>query len=404
MTEISTQHTDVPTTEVDFQDPAFVIDPYPALREIREAGPVVWHEGLQQYLVTGYRDCARIFGNAKKFASDVDFFVGLFGGLTMEAMDQPRHDQVRGVWSRDFQRPTVEAQRELITEVIDSQLESFLERVRSGETVDAVSAMTRGIPTIVIAKMLGIPDADYRQFSAWSDAMGGIPEGSTDLSPRGQELIANGKQATKDLNDYIRNELAPRRKNPGSDLISTMVASPVADEMTEQEIVASNTQLVFAGNETTAKLMAHTMLALQQHPDQLALVREDPSLIPQAIEEIHRWNTIVHVGWRFVRDGGHQIAGVPVKDGDVIMCLQGAANRDPARWENPDVLDIRREPVQHMGFGFGMHSCLGLNLARLEVQIWLQRLLEELPAWNVESVDWGTNWVLRGPAALHISA
>lgn len=389
---------------MDFQDPEFVRNPYPAYQRLRELGPVVYHEGIGQYLVTGWRDNARILGNVESFASDEEFFIGLFGGLTMEAMEKDRHDPVRSIWAKDFQRPTLEAQRAMVTEVIEAALMPFIEKVKSGETVEAVHEMTRGIPTVVIARMLGIPPEDFRQFSAWSDAMGGIPEGESDPTPRGAEIVRQGKQATADLNAYIAGEVAKRRTNPSDDLIGTMVSSPISETMDLQEIVASNTQLVFAGNETTAKLMAHTLNALALYPDQRRMLVEDRSLIPQALEEIHRWNTIVHLNWRVARNGGATVGDHRLDDGSMVMCLTGAANRDPDRWERAEELDILRPSAQHLGFGFGMHSCIGLNLARMEAQIWLNRLLDELPEWDVAELDWGSNWVLRGPAAIHIAA
>jgi cytochrome P450 len=397
-------HLDLPVSTLDFQDPQFVLDPYPTLHAVRELGPIVYHPGLNQYLVTGYRDCAKILGNAEHFGSDTEFFVGTFGGETMECMDAPRHDRVRGVWAEAFQRHSLESQREMVTEVVTGEVDRFVARIRAGEVVDAVADMTRGIPTLVIARLLDIPQADYKMFSAWSDAMGGAAEGATDPSPRGAEITRKGREGTAALNEYIGREVKARRVTPGPDLISMMVTSPIADEMTEQEIIASNTQLVFAGNETTAKLMAHTLLALALHPDQLELLRNDRSLIPAALEEVHRWNSVVHIAWRHVRNGGGTVAGVDLPDGTVILCLPGVANRDPNRWDDPDRFDITRPSRQHMGFGFGMHSCIGLNLARLEAQIWLDHILDVMPDWRVDALDWGTNWILRGPVTLHLRA
>ncbi|TWG98567.1 cytochrome P450 [Nocardioides sp. J9] len=393
----------IPTTVVDFRAEGFAADPYPALEAVRRLGPVVYDEGLDQFLITGWRDIARIYGNVDRFASDYDHFVGLFGGATMECMEKERHDPVRSIWAEAFRRQDLEKQRDMITEVITSRLEPFVEKVRSGATVDAVAEMTRGIPTLVIAHMLGIPPADYEQFGAWSDAMAAVPEGEADRSPRGAELVRRGAEATAALNRYVADVLEERRRRPGSDLISMMAVAPFAKEMEESEITASNTQLVFAGNETTAKLMANTLNALAAHPDQRRELAADRSLIPAAVEEIHRWNSIVHAGRRIVRNGGASVAGIELHDGETVMCLQGVANRDPDRWDRPGQLDIHRPPKQHLGFGFGMHSCLGLNLARLEVHIWLDLLLDKLPEWGIESVDWGSNWVLRGPIRLDVS-
>jgi cytochrome P450 len=175
--------------------------------------------------------------------------------------------------------------------------------------------------------------------------------------------------------------------------------------MTDNEVIASNTQLVFAGNETTAKLMAHTLVSLAAHPDQRRLLAGDRSLIPQAIEEVHRWQTITQFIDRDVRNGDVQLGGVVIPNGSVVTPMQGAANRDPARWETASSFDITRPPRQHLGFGFGMHSCIGLNLARLEAQIWLDRFLDELPDYEVvRDVDYGSNFQLRGPLAVQIAA
>ena len=168
-------------------------------------------------------------------------------------------------------------------------------------------------------------------------------------------------------------------------------------------MIASNTQLVFAGNESTAKRFSTTMLALSEHPDQLELLRNDRSLMAGALEETHRWRSVVHLGWRYVH-GPQQVAGTDFGDGDVVVCLQGGANRDPKRWDDPDRLDITRPYKPHLGYGYGMHMCIGIHLARIEAEIWLNELLDQLPQWNVDHVEWGTDWVLRGPTRLDISA
>jgi cytochrome P450 len=138
-----------------------------------------------------------------------------------------------------------------------------------------------------------------------------------------------------------------------------MIDSSVSHEMTAQDMTASVAQLVFAGNETTAKLMATTLYAPARFPDQRRLLLENRDPIPRAVEEIHRWMSVIHVGWRVARDGKGLISGVQIPDGATILVLQGAANRDPARWKDPDVLDVRRTPRSHLGFGFGYAPLLG---------------------------------------------
>jgi cytochrome P450 len=390
---------------LDLVDAGFNRDPYPALEAVRSAGPVVRDDVSGEWLVTGYDDCARILSNVERFTSEVPAGSGpgVFGGPVFETMDGPRHDEIRGVWARDFQRDRLERHRPMITAVVDDALDAFVPRVLDGECVDAVEHLTRGIPTRVIAALLGIDGADQAQFSAWSDAMGAVAGAFFDPSERGRETLRVGLEATRALNAYIAAEVDRRRSQPGDDLISVMLASPVADTMSEAEITANNTQLVFAGNETTAKWMAHALVTLARHGERRQWLLEDRSRIPRALEEVLRFETIAQVGRRTVRHGDADVAGVRVGDGDVVTCLLGAADRDPARWAAPHSFDPGRPAKTHFGFGFGLHHCIGIHLARLETGIWLDRLLDRLPAWDVpERIDYGLNFVLRGPLAVPV--
>jgi len=394
---------DVPRTRLDFQEQSFIDDPYPDLRELRELGPIVYHEDLQQYIVSHYKECMTVFSDPHAFYSPPEFFRAMFGGETIMSMDVDRHDQTRSIWAETFTRRGIAPRRDMITEVVDTNLAPLVERLRSGERVDVVAEMTRPVPTLVIARMLGIPAADHPRFSDWSDGMVKAAEGATDPSPQGVENLRLGMEATAALNAYLAGAMTTgRRSGCPADLIGQMVDASAAHGMTAQEMTASVAQLVFAGNETTAKLMATTLYALARSPGQRRLLQENRDLIPLAVEEIHRWMSVIHVGWRVARDGKGLISGVQIPDGATILVLQGAANRDPARWTDPDVLDVCRAPRSHLGFGFGMHHCLGISLARLELAIWLNRILDEIPDWDVLDIDWGRGWVARGPVRLTI--
>ena len=397
-----------PTITQDMTSWEFNQDPYPTMEEWRALGPVVYNNWNGEYYITGYRDCARALTKVDMFSSQdlVELFTAIFGGVTMEAIDSPRHHQMRAVWAEFFQRDSLLDTRQLITDVVTSQVQPLAARLRDGETIDAIANMTRAIPTLVIAQMLGIDESMHEQFSAWSDAMGTTNEGSSDPSPRGQQLVANGMAATAALNGYMAEIIARRRcgSRDGDDLVSMMVNHDFANEMDEQEIIASNTQLVFAGNETTAKLMATTLVALAQHPDQRRALVADRSLIPQAFEEIHRWQTLVQLLPRRASSDHSNVQGVHIQRGSQVQILPGAANRDPQRWDNADTLDVLRPPRQHLGFGFGMHVCLGLNLARLEVEIWLNQILDEIPDYQLADViDYGRGFGLRGPIGVPIT-
>lgn len=401
--------TQAPDLDFDVADPGFVREPWLIYQQIRDLGGVVFNGRINRLMVAGFEDVRTILTTPTVFGSErgQDEQAGVFGGPTMEFYDGRHHDDIRNIWSDDFRPRTLAALRPMIADVVRRRLTPVLDRLAAGEAVEVVTELTRGIPTEVIAHMLGIEPDMVDRFSAWSDAMGGSAEGYTNPGERGARLIAVGKRATAELNDYIRTQI-DRRRCPsfaGTDLITTMVRDDYAcRHMTEQEIVASNTQLVFAGNETTAKLLAQIVVTLAAHPDQRRAIAEDPSLIPAAVEEVHRHESVSHSVFRDAIGADARVGGIGVPDGRRLTLLLGAANRDPQRWEHPERFDVFRKKLPHLGFAFGMHSCLGMNLARLEGQVFLEELVAALPEWRVHGpVGYGTNYAVRGPAEVIIS-
>ena len=400
---------EVPVLTFDTADPDFVREPWRRYDEIRRLGGVVYNERVNRWMVSDFEAVRRILVAPTKFGSERGQVeqAAVFGGPTMEFYDGPHHDDIRAIWSDDFRPRTLGKLRPIISDLVRGRLDPVLDRLRAGETVEAVSELTRGIPTAVIAHMLGIGPDMVDRFSAWSDAMGASAEGYTNPGERGRELISAGKQATAALNDYLRDQLAVRRcpTHDGADLITTMVRAPYAcAHMTEQEIVASNTQLVFAGNETTAKLLAQILVTLAAHPDQRRAIHADRTLIPAAVEEVHRFEAITHSVFRDAIGDDATIGDLTVPADQRITLLLGAANRDPARWDRADEFDVFRKKLPHIGFAFGMHSCLGMNLAKLEAQIFVEELIGALPDWQVAGpVDYGSNFAVRGPSAVALS-
>jgi cytochrome P450 len=399
-----------PSLAFDTADPEFVRDPWPHYQEIRRLGGLVYNDRVHRWMVSDFDTVKQILSAPARFGSERGLIeqAALFGGPTMEFYDSPHHDGIRGVWSNDFRARTLSALRPTITDIVRRRLAPVRERLRAGRTVELVSELTRGIPTQVIADMLGVESDMVDQFTEWSDAIGASAEGYTSPGERGAELIAIGKRATAALNDYISTQIGLRRcaSERGADLITTMVRDEYAcSHMTDQEIVANNTQLVFAGNETTAKLLAQIVVTLAAHQDQRRALRADRSLIPAAVEEVHRHETISHSIFRDVVDEPQTVAGVQIPAGARITLLLGAANRDPKRWDRPNEFDVFRKKLSHIGFAFGLHSCLGMNLARLEAQIFLEEWIDAVPDWDVQPpVDYGTNYGVRGPGQVFVSA
>jgi cytochrome P450 len=210
---------------------------------------------------------------------------------------------------------------------------------------------------------------------------------------RTEAVGAEVRSGTRELRDYLaailierKRELRAGRRHPSSDLVSMMLRSEVAETMTDSEIVANCTQLVFAGAGTTSLLMSACVVLFAQHPDQRRQIIEDRSLLHPAIEEVLRFRGPAHSAPpRMVVDGDADIDGFRVPEGSVVVPVLGAANRDPRRWEDPATFDINREAKQHFGFGFGMHHCFGSSLARLQTRLYLDRLLDRVPDWVVEA-------------------
>ena len=395
-----------PAMPVDFTDPHVVESPWEILEQIRAAGPVVYNELIDAWMVSSYRNVARLLGNAENFTTErlAEGYAQLFGGKTMQFDDTPLHDQIKAVWAKQFQRDNLALVTDMVTEIVGMRLMPFVERIRSGEVLDAREHLTRGIPTLVIARMMGLPEERFEEFSGWSDAMGGILGGVVSSTDDGREMIRAGQAATASMNEYLHEVLEDRRRQPSEDLVGRLTGSEVAALMPEQDLVATVTQLVFAGNETTANLMAHILVALAQHPDQRREMASDRSLVPIAVEETNRWQTPVALKMRHARNSA-QLAGVAIPDGAKMLGLVIAANRDGERWEDPAQFDIHRASKPHLGFGFGKHSCMGLNLARLEATVWLNRLLDELPEWEVAAPpDYGRNFWVRGPKTVMLAA
>jgi len=195
----------------------------------------------------------------------------------------------------------------------------------------------------------------------------------------------------------LLDQIRYRRAHPGDDLISQIVHAPIGRTLSDPAIMENARQLLFAGNETTAKWLGHCIVVLARHPQVMAEVRANPALLPNAIEEVMRWEPVVGLTFRTLRGGDLELDGAPLKQGQRLLVLTAAAGRDPERYVDPHRFDIHRELKANLGFGYGMHSCLGVTLARLETQITLARILERLGDFELAGDVTYASYVLRGP-------
>ncbi len=315
------------------------------------------------------------------------------GMRSMLIMDPPDHTRLRKLVNKAFTPRRVETLRTHIEDIV----RQLLDAVAAGDSMDVIDALAAPLPAIVIAELLGVPTEDHRQFKAWAseivNAVGTTGSGAAGMVPGAQKLFA-----------YLAAIIAERRQDPRDDLISAMIEAQEDDDaLTDAELLATSNLLLIAGHETTTNLIGNGLLALLREPDQLDVLRQDLNRIPTAVEELLRFDGPVQATLRVACED-MSIDGESIAAGSLLMVGIGAANHDPDVFDEPERLDVTRDPNPHLAFGFGVHFCLGAQLARLEGQIALRQILERFPRLELasETVRYRSNPVLRGLEALPV--
>ena len=354
-----------------------VRDPYPELASARREHPVQrldsslmpHEEEASVFFVYRHDDVARVLRDSETFSSGhiIDLIMGpVMGEHIILGMDGPRHRRYRALVSTAF-RPKAMArwESELADGAANDLIDKFVDRGRA----ELVREFTFPYPTQIIAGILGLPRKDHRQFQRWSVAI-------LSFLSKQEEAIA----ASQEVKEYVAEILADRRRHPREDLISDLAHAELDGEhLSDEEIFSFVRLLLPAGVETTFRSTGNLLFTLLSHPEQLDAVRADRSLIPPAIEELVRFETpLLNITRLAVKDT--EIDGVPIPAGSTVMLMLAAANREETRFPEPDRFDIfRQEPKPHMSFGHGPHVCLGIHLARMEMRVALNLLLDRLP-------------------------
>jgi cytochrome P450 len=286
------------------------------------------------------------------------------------SMDPPEHTRLRKLVASAFTDKRIQALRPRVAQIVDDLIDAMLGGPRP---VDLSRSFSLMVPASVICALLGVPIADIDRFHEWSNAIFGDWTRSRDKIDEAYAAMIG----------YMSGLIAEKRKAPQDDLISLLInARDSADKLTEDELVHFCIQLLAAGHETTANSINMSLVALSQHPDELARLRADPSLIPTAVEELLRYVMISGSGFiplaRLTREEVC-LGGVTIPAGETVLPSFNVANRDPAAFHDPDQLDVGRTPKTHLGFGAGVHHCLGAQLARMELQEAFRGLLTRLP-------------------------
>ena len=377
--------------------PSFVADPYPAYRRLRERDPVHYSALTQQFVVSRFADLDRVLRDHRSFSNDLHRARSSRGSLgtrkklkpSMLVQDPPDHTRLRGLVNRAFTPRSVAKMEDYIR----ATAHRLLDEVEDTDEFDLMNTFAVPLPTIVIARMIGVPERDLDRFKVWSDRLARALEPL--LTPEEQEAVFRTDQL---LAEYHMKIIEERRREPRDDLVSRLVeAEEQGDRLAPDETIVMLRLLLIAGNETTTNLIGNGVRALLQNPDQLALLREQPDLVPRAVEELLRYDSPVQLDMRIARND-LEIGNRPVRAGTMISLAIGSANRDPERFQNPDELDIERPDQGNISFGRGIHHCLGAPLARLEGRIALEVLLERFDkiGFGARPPKYRPSVVLRG--------
>jgi len=343
-------------------DPSMLENPYPFYEMARGMSPMRMGEG--PWMAFRWAECNEVLRDHTAWPSG--FAPEGQGGLSMLTANPPRHTRLRGLVNQVFTPRMIEQMEPRFRQIADELLEPAIE----AGACDLVETLTYPLPVIVIAEILGIDPAHREQFKKWSDAVVAGAGGNPEIQG------ADFGGAFYEMRQYFEAMCEERRRHPREDLISGLVQAEIdGDRLSADELFSMLWLLLVAGNETTTNLIGNAMLEFMAHPDQLALVEQDLSLLPSAIEEVLRFNSPVQATMRrAARD--MEFHGRQVKQGEGMLVFLGAANRDPEQFPDPGVFDVRRTPNRHLAFGFGIHYCLGAPLARVEAKVALEELLK----------------------------
>ncbi len=375
-------------------------DPYPIYHRLQTRDPVHRSRFIKGWVLSRHEDIDAVlrdhrrFGNDRVSTRDANLRFDAEEPRSMLYRDPPDHTRLRSLVSKAFTPRAVRDLRPRIEKIADDLLDSL-----DGEdSFDVIDAIAYPLPVAVISEMLGVPEDERGPFREWSN------DASLSIEPLLDERrMASSQDTLARLRDYFSDLANRRRDDPGDDLISALTQiEDEGDSLTHEELQLMLVLLLVAGNETTRNLVGNGMLALLRNPEQLDRLRRDPDLIGGAVEELTRYDSPVQMDGRSVREDT-EVAGVRLERGQYLMLLLGAANRDPEVFDDPDVLDVSLERKPHLGYGRGIHHCLGAPLARMEAEIMLGKLIERFP--NIRLAGTPTRRrqiVLRGLSSLPV--
>jgi cytochrome P450 len=382
------------------------LEPDPQYAELRRNEPVCRVQlpyGPPAWLVTDYLLAKAVLGDARfsrAAAVGRDNPRATAADITQVAesvlnMDPPEHTRIRKLVGKAFTPRRVE---ELRPRAVDIATGLLADMIAAGPPGDLVSSFSFPLPVIVICELLGIPDSDRHKFRSWADAI----VSTTNTTP------VQEQDAYLHLVGYMADLFAERRAHPSDDLLTGLVlARDNDDRLSESELLILALALLVAGHESTSHQITNMTYTLLTHPAQLQQLRQQPELLPAAVEEMLRFNVFGSAINPLIATADVQLGDVLVRTGEPVLCARGSANRDENIFSRPDELDFTRSPNPHLAFSYGPHHCIGANLARMELQVALGAILTRLPGIRMavpeDSLTWHDSTIMRGLAAFPIT-
>ena len=401
-----------PVKKVLFSD-EILQDPYPTYARLHEEGPLHYVDVGSKWAVWSifsHAECSSVAKDPRLSAKRAQQMLlplplsrqsefselARMLGLWLIFMDPPEHTRLRKLLNKGFSAAAVEGLRPQAEAIVDQMLKPL----QHGSEVELMSEFANPMPVRIISELLGVPQALHGTFVNASRAIAvfrGNPNRTVEEARAAQDALI-------ELTEFFRKTVAERRRNKGSDLISLLIDIEEEGEvLTEEELYAQCIALLFAGHETTRNLIGNGMYALLQHPQETAELRERPEMIRSAVEELLRYESPVQFTARVLKED-IEVCGQQIRKGWTVLCMLGAANRDPKQFKEPNQLDLKRLNNQHLAFSAGLHFCIGAQLARLEGRIALLNLVQRFPEMKLTGPrpEWASTFGFRGLKSLPV--
>jgi cytochrome P450 len=394
----------------DLLSPEFFADPHPTFRKMRAEDPVYWHPQLEMWFLTRHDDIRRLVDDLDFSTERTDQYgrgappalkeklevINDFLYLWMVFADPPRHTRIRSLVTKAFAPRVIQGLRPFVQDLARKRIEA----ARAAGGFDLIKDFAYPLPSAVIAEILKIPPEDMDTFKAWTDDVMMLLGPGVSM----EQAVERAHRGVVGLKGYFQKIIDERRQRPGDDVLSTLITARDVDEvLSAEELVATCSMLLVGGHETATYQIGNAIVALLRNPAQLALLRDRPDLLESAIEESLRYNgAVFQVMRRAKRD--IDLQGTVIPAGQCAFGLLHAGNRDPAKYPDPDRFDITRPGDRHLAFGHGFHMCLGIALARMEVQVAVAELVA-LPglALATDHYEWLPSLAVRGLKSLPVT-